>query len=95
MFFKLARHLAEAASRKANIVISVHVLLKCSPFLIWDCAIGSFDHENAMQVWGSKTIRLYAPEQSQSLYPFANPFLRNTSQVFTPSQDPTTLCVQQ
>ena len=35
-----------------------------------------------MQVWGSKTIRLYDPEQTQSLYPFANPFLRNTSQVW-------------
>ncbi|BDA44466.1 Bifunctional peptidase and arginyl-hydroxylase JMJD5 [Coccomyxa sp. Obi] len=38
-------------------------------------------------VWGSKTIRLYSPEQTQSLYPFANPFLRNTSQVDVLSPD--------
>jgi hypothetical protein len=36
-----------------------------------------------VQVWGSKTVRLYAPDQSQNVYPFANPFLRNTSQVLS------------
>ncbi|KAK9915601.1 hypothetical protein WJX75_001392 [Coccomyxa subellipsoidea] len=38
-------------------------------------------HNLFCQVWGSKTVRLYAPDQSQNVYPFANPFLRNTSQV--------------
>lgn len=33
------------------------------------------------QVWGTKLVRLYSPTQAQKLYPFQNPFLRNTSQV--------------
>ncbi|CAL8470425.1 g9967 [Coccomyxa elongata] len=44
-------------------------------------------HNLFCQVWGSKTVRLYSPQQSQSLYPFPNPFLRNTSQVDVLSPD--------
>lgn len=33
------------------------------------------------QVWGSKYIRVYDSKHAQHLYPFSNPFLRNTSQV--------------
>ena len=32
------------------------------------------------QVWGTKLVRIYHPQHAASLYPFANPFLRNTSQ---------------
>eukprot|EP00898_Chlorokybus_atmophyticus_P009059 jgi/Chlat1/9154/Chrsp97S08401 len=38
-------------------------------------------HNLLAQVFGKKHIKLYAPQHTQELYPFATPFLRNTSQV--------------
>ena len=33
------------------------------------------------QVWGTKRVTLYPPATATKLYPFPDPFLRNTSQV--------------
>ncbi len=33
------------------------------------------------QVWGSKQVIMYQPGSATQLYPFATPFLRNSSQV--------------
>eukprot|EP00897_Mesotaenium_endlicherianum_P001779 jgi/Mesen1/1629/ME000135S00619 len=45
-------------------------------------------HNLFAQVWGSKTIRLYAPERSPELQPFTTSlFLRNTSQVDVEAPD--------
>lgn len=44
--------------------------LHCDPYVNLFC-----------QVWGSKYVRLYDSKHAQQLYPFNNPFLRNTSQV--------------
>lgn len=44
--------------------------LHCDPYFNLFC-----------QVWGSKYIRIYDQKHAQQLYPFSNPFLRNTSQV--------------
>ncbi|KAG0626217.1 hypothetical protein M758_2G111700 [Ceratodon purpureus] len=39
-------------------------------------------HNILAQIWGTKHIRLYAPEESSRLYPFTSSmFLRNTSQL--------------
>ncbi len=44
--------------------------LHCDPYFNLFC-----------QIWGSKHIKLYSRQYAQRLYPFSNPFLRNTSQV--------------
>ena len=44
--------------------------LHCDPYCNMFC-----------QVWGSKYVRMYDHKHAQQLYPFTNPFLRNTSQV--------------
>lgn len=44
--------------------------LHCDPYFNLFC-----------QVWGAKYIRIYDRKHAQQLYPFSNPFLRNTSQV--------------
>ena len=44
--------------------------LHCDPYFNLFC-----------QVWGSKYVRMYDQKYAQHLYPFSNPFLRNTSQV--------------
>lgn len=44
--------------------------LHCDPYCNMFC-----------QVWGSKYVRMYDQKHAQQLYPFSNPFLRNTSQV--------------
>lgn len=44
--------------------------LHCDPYYNMFC-----------QVWGSKYVRMYDHKHAQQLYPFSNPFLRNTSQV--------------
>ena len=44
--------------------------LHCDPYFNLFC-----------QVWGSKYVRMYDQKYAQQLYPFSNPFLRNTSRV--------------
>lgn len=44
--------------------------LHCDPYYNMFC-----------QIWGSKYVRMYHPKYKQQLYPFSDPFLRNTSQV--------------
>ena len=41
------------------------------------------------QVWGTKYVRIYDAKHAQQLYPFSNPFLRNTSQVSVENVDTT------
>lgn len=44
--------------------------LHCDPYFNLFC-----------QIWGTKYIRIYDRQHAQRLFPFSNPFLRNTSQV--------------